>query len=80
MLGELSQTGIRVLFTLLEVDIDVTRELISVKPANRLKELMEIIKEKTMLPKQKELYNYIIGTPSGKIANHFKDTYWKLVK
>lgn len=80
MLANLSQTGIRTLFNLLSADIDVIRELTSSKPTERLYSLLELIKEKTMLPKQKELFDYITTNNADKVRKYFDKLYWDLVK
>ncbi|MCL2843080.1 MAG: hypothetical protein FWE28_06390 [Oscillospiraceae bacterium] len=80
MLTGLSQTGVRAVFNMLEKDIDIVRELTSMRPAKRLKELMEVIREKTMLPKQKEMFEFIGENAPEKISNHFKSLYNKMAK
>lgn len=54
MFSNLPQSGIRVLFNILNSDIELIRELTNINPIKRLKDLMVLIKDKTMLPKQKE--------------------------
>ncbi|MNJ95346.1 hypothetical protein D3C87_130560 [compost metagenome] len=80
MLANLSQTGIRSLFKILSSDLDVIRELTNNAPASRLPEVMDIIKEKTMLPKQKELFNFMSTNKTARIIRHFNSLYWELVK
>lgn len=78
MLSNLTQTGIRALFRILKSDVQVVRELSYAFPAGRLKVLMEIIKEKTMLPEQKVFFDYIITNKPVKIAEGFSKQYNKI--
>lgn len=80
MISELSQTGVRTLFTILNTDIDIVRELSYSSPVKRLYVLMDLIKDKTMLPKQKEMFDFITTKNLEKIQGHFKNLYWELVK
>lgn len=78
MINGLSQSGVRILFRILNEDINVVFELLSYRPANRLKELMELIKDKTMLPAQKEEYHFYNSSDTNKLTNHFRNVYDKL--
>ena len=80
MISDLSQTGIRTLFKLLESDIDISRKLSNSSAVNRLYGVLDLIKDKTMLPKQKELFDYINNNKVVKIKRHFESNYWKLAK
>ncbi len=80
MISDLSQTGIRTLFKLLESDIEISRKLSNLSAANRLYEILDLIKDKTMLPKQKELFDFIVNNKVGKVRGHFESNYWKLAK
>lgn len=80
MLSNLSQTGIRGLFQVISNDQQVVRELSYTSPAGRLKELMSLIKEKTMLPEQQQQFNYIISNTSTKVADEFKKRYYQIVR
>jgi len=80
MLSDLSQTGVRTLFSLLSTDLDVVRELTNSRPVQRLLGAMDLIKDKTMLPKQKEVFDFITTSKPEKIQGHFNTLYWKLVK
>ena len=75
-LRRIFQSGIRMLFKLLNSDINVIRELINVEPLKRLKELMELIKEKTMLPEQKADFDFYRESDTKKLYNHFNNLYW----
>lgn len=75
MLQNLSQTGIRALFRVISNDLQVVRELTSQLPANRLIQLMDIIKEKTMLPEQKQHFDYIMQNSADRIAREFRKRY-----
>ena len=80
MLSNLSQTGLRVLFSLLSSDFDIIRELSYSKPAQRLYRLMDLVKDKTMLPGQRELFEFVKSSKQNDIQEHFKTLYWKLLK
>jgi len=80
MILDFSQTAIRIIFNLLENDIDMSRKLSSSKPVNNLYRMLDMIKDKTMLPKQKELFDFIKSNKPIKIKGHFESNYWKLVK
>lgn len=80
MISDLSQTGVRTLFTILNTDIDVVRELSNSSPVQRLYGIMDLIKDKTMLPKQKEMFDFITTNKPNKVQGHFNRLYWKLVK
>lgn len=80
MIANLSQTGVRTLFKLLENDIDMSGKLSSSSTVNRLFGLLDLIKDKTMLPKQKELFDFINANNSGKVKKHFESNYWRLAK
>lgn len=80
MISDLSQTGIRTLFKLLEKDIDISRKLSNSSAVNRLYGVMDLIKDKTMLPKQKELFEFITKNKVFKVKGHFESNYWKLAK
>lgn len=75
MISNLTQTGIRALFRLLNDDVQVVRELSYQFPASRLKILMDVIKEKTMLPEQKQLYDYIDKSDPSTISHYFDKKY-----
>ena len=75
MLLNLSQTGIRALFRVISNDLQVVRELSSQSPAGRLRQLMDIIKEKTMLPEQKQQFDYIMQNTPDRIAREFRKRY-----
>lgn len=75
MITNLSQTGVRTLFRLISKDKQVVRELCSISPAGRLKELMQLIKEKTMLPEQKQLFDFIVAHNSATLAREFRKRY-----
>lgn len=79
MLLNLSQTGIRALFRVITNDLQVVRELSSQSPAGRLRLLMDVIKEKTMLPEQKQQFDYIIQNTPDKIAREFRKRYNALI-
>lgn len=65
MLLNLTQTGIRGLFRLIDKNVDIVRILSSIGPVNRLKSLMDLIKEKTMLPEQQKIMAFnTLRTPS----------------
>lgn len=53
----------------------VVCELSSLAPATRIKMLMDVIKEKTMMPEQKRLFDYIVTNPSVVIADGFRNKY-----
>lgn len=80
MISSLSQTGIRTLFNILSSDIDVVREISHSKPSVKLQEMMELIKDKTMLPKQKETFDFITSNKSDRVRRHFDKLYWELVE
>ncbi len=80
MLSNLTQMGIQALFRLLSCDIQVVRELSSSAPATKLKLLMDVIKEKTMLPEQKRLFDYIASNPANSIANYFREKYTTITR
>jgi hypothetical protein len=80
MIRNLSQTGIRVLFKILDSDIDVIRELTNKKPVNRLYLVMKLIEDKTMLPKQLKFFNHIISNKPDTIRKQILSRYWQLVK
>lgn len=75
MITNLSQTGVRTLFRLLSKDGQVVRELCSMSPSGRLKEMMLLIKEKTMLPEQKQLYDYIVAHTPTTLSREFRKRY-----
>lgn len=78
MITNLSQTGLRYLFKVISKDVQVIRELSSSLPASRLKNMMGLIKDKTMLPEQKEWYDYINHHEPQIIANAFRERYNKI--
>lgn len=80
MISELSQTGVRTLFKLLDSDMDMSRKLSNSAPVKRLYKLLDLIKDKTMLPKQKELFDFLCKKETSKIRSHFETNYWKLAK
>mgnify|MGYP000389145186 FL=1 len=80
MISDLSQTGIRTLFKLLENDIDMSRKLSNSSAVNRLYGILDLIKDKTMLPKQKDLFEFINKNKVFKVKGHFESNYWKLAK
>lgn len=82
MISDLSQIGVKTLFRILDTDIDVVRELNNMSPIKRLYEVMELIKDKTMSPEQKQMFDFITNTNSNpnKLQGHFKSLYWKLAK
>jgi hypothetical protein len=80
MISDLSQTGVRTLFKLLETDIDMAGKLSKTSTVNRLYGLMDLIKDKTMLPKQRELFDFISSNKVVKVKGHFESLYWKLAK
>ncbi len=80
MISDLSQTGVRTLFSLLSSDFDVIRELTNSLCAQRLYGVMDLIKDKTMLPKQKDLFDFITTNKPAKVQGLFNNLYWKLVK
>ena len=79
MLLNLSQTGIRVLFRVISSDRPVVRELSSQFPAGRLRLLMDIIKEKTMLPEQKQQFDFIVQNTPDRIAREYSKRYNELI-
>ena len=79
MLLNLSQTGIRVLFRVISSDRQVVRELSSQFPAGRLRLLMDIIKEKTMLPEQKQQFDFIVQNTPDRIAREYSKRYNELI-
>lgn len=80
MISDLSQTGIRTFFKLLESDIDISRKLSNSSAVNRLYGILDLIKDKTMLPKQKELFDFITNNKVVKVRGHFESNYWRLAK
>lgn len=80
MISNLSQTGIRTIFKILDTDIDIIRDLSSMKPIHRLYELMDLIKDKTMLSKQKEMFDYITTNKPEQVRAFFNKRYWDLAK
>lgn len=78
MLSNLSQTGIRVLFQIISNDSEVVRELAYSSPASRLKDLMTLLKEKTMLPEQQKQFSYIMSHDANMIASEFKRRYYEI--
>ncbi len=80
MISDLSQTGVRTLFKILENDIDISRKLSNISCVNRLFGLMDLVKDKTMLPKQKELFDFITTSGVNKVKGHFESNYWRLAK
>lgn len=80
MISNLSQTGIRTLFNILDTDINVVRELSCDKPLVRLQALMVLIGDKTMLPKQKEQFTFITHHRIEPLKRHFDKLYWKLIE
>ena len=79
MLLNLSQTGIRVLFRVISSDRQVVSELSSQFPAGRLRLLMDIIKEKTMLPEQKQQFDFIVQNTPDRIAREYRKRYNELI-
>lgn len=75
MISNLSQSGVRALFRIISKDNQVVRELTSISPAGRLKVMMELLKEKTMLPEQKKLYDYIVANTPATLAREFRKRY-----
>ena len=80
MIANLSQTGIRTLFNILTTDMDVARELSNTAPVKRLIGVMDLIKDKTMLPKQKEMFDLITTKKISEVRNLYTDRYWKIIK
>ncbi|WP_302305187.1 hypothetical protein [Culturomica massiliensis] len=80
MISNLSQTGIRTLFNILDTDIDVVRELSHNKPSYRIQELMALISDKTMLPRQKEQFAFITTNKPERLKRHFDKLYWELIE
>ena len=80
MIKGLTSAGIRMLFKLLKTDIDITRELMSTRTVDRLKELMGLIKEKTFQPNQKDDFDFYVNNKSYKLQPYFNTLYWKLVR
>lgn len=79
MLLNLSQTGIRALFRVISNDLQVVRELSFPSPAGRIRQLMELLKEKTMLPEQKQYFDFLIQNTPDRIAQEFRKKYSTLV-
>jgi len=80
MISDLSQSGVRTLFSLLHTDIEVLRALTDSLPVQRLLGVMDLIKDKTMLPKQKELYDLIVTNKQIKVQRFFHELYWRFVQ
>lgn len=80
MISDLSQTGIRTLFNLLEKDIDISSKLSNSRCVNRLCDILDLIKDKTMLPKQRKLFDFLTTNSVPKVKDHFDSNYWKLAK
>lgn len=80
MISNLSQTGIRTLFNILDTDINVVRELSYHKPVYRLQELMALISDKTMLPRQKEQFTFITTNKPERLKCHFNKLYRELIE
>ncbi|WP_036876362.1 hypothetical protein [Xylanibacter oryzae] len=80
MISNLSQTSIRTLFKIIDTDIDVIRELSSNKPTRRLQDLMILVNDKTMLPRQREIFDFITTNKTEKIKFFFEKRYWDLAK
>lgn len=80
MISKLSQSGVRALFRVISNDPQVVWELSSISPAGRLKKMMDIIKEKTMLPEQKRQYDYIVNNSPFTISGEFSKRYFDLSK
>ena len=80
MLLNLTQTGIRGLFRLIDQNVDIVRILSNIGPVNRLKSLMDLIKEKTMLPEQQKIFDFITKSSRCDVQKYFEEKYWKLAK
>lgn len=80
MISEFSQTAVRTLFSFLEKDIDISRKLMNSKSINRLYGLLDLIKDKTMLPKQRKLFDFLTKSSVAQIESHYNKQYWALTK
>ena len=79
MIENLNPSGIILLFDLLEHDSQIISELASFKPAARVKILMEIIKDKSIQPESKALYDYLCKVDSTTIKHHYYKKYINLI-
>jgi hypothetical protein len=80
MISQLTQTGVTTIFSLLESDIDVLRELSNYSPSERLKELMQLIKDKTLMAKQRDSFSFIERSTARSLKGHFEALYWKIAR
>jgi hypothetical protein len=79
MIKNLSQSGIRSLFKLLKDDLVVIAELTNQSPVTRLKQLMELIKDKTMFADQKKDFDYYTKHLENMLVKYFREIYWEKV-
>lgn len=70
-------TSINALFNVLSHDPLVAVTLIATKPLNRLKLLMEMIKDKSLNPSQQTQLKFIEQSDLNKLKNHFKSVHAK---
>lgn len=59
---------------MLSVNYHITNQL------DRVQELMDLIRDKTMLPKQKEQFDFILPINHERLKRHFEKRYWELIE
>lgn len=75
MLLNLPQSGVNMVFSLLENNLDLIWTLTFKNPAGRIKPLMEILKEKTIHADYGIIFKFYIGSEAAAICKHFEKKY-----
>ena len=75
MLLNLSQSGVNMVFNLLDNDIDLIWTLTFVNPASRIKPLMDILQEKTIHADYAIKIKFYAGSDTEAIYKHFRKKY-----
>lgn len=78
MLLNLSQSGVNMVFNLLDNDIDLIWTLTFNKPAGRIRPLMEILQEKTIHADYNNKFKFYIGSETNAVQKYFDKKYKEL--
>lgn len=80
MLSKLNTAGVNIIFSLLENDHQVYSELTSIKPSERLQILMDLLKDKSIHPEYKSIFDYLSKSDSATIRKYFNKKYMKYLE
>jgi len=72
MLDGASASVVNAIFNVLQRDPLVAATLQYDKPAARLKELMELLREKTLTSQQRKIMEFVVSSPTTQIQRHFE--------